>query len=104
MKRTRLRRQSAKAKARNEIRFELLDQWLAESINDPENFTGVPLCEVVWDRNCFGMATDGHEKKLRSHGGSILDRENVVLTCRHCHRMIHENITEARERGLYLSA
>src|SRR4051812_46743665 len=41
-------------------------------------------CEV-----CGGVGVDGHEKLMRSQGGSITDPANVILVCRDCHSQIH---------------
>lgn len=67
------------------------------------NMLGFPLCEVGWDRGCTGRAIEGHERILRSRGGSITDRRNVLLTCRYCHDMIHANPREATKRGFMAS-
>lgn len=88
----------------SEVRRELLARWMQESADSPFNFLGVPLCEVGWDRGCTGAATDGHERVLRSRGGSPVDRRNVLLTCRYCHDQIHANPEEATNRGFMKSS
>jgi len=89
--------------ANNEVRAELLAQWMRESSEAPFNLLGIPLCEIRWDRWCSGYATDGHERVLRSRGGSPIDRKNVLLTCRRCHDQVHANPKEATERGFMAS-
>lgn len=88
---------------RDEARRELLTQWFAESASAPGNYLGIPLCEIRWDRGCTGRATQGHEPLMRSRGGDILDREQVLLTCWYCHRKVHDNVAEATERGFLVS-
>lgn len=89
--------------ADNEVRRELLLQWMQQSADSPYNFLGFAICEVGWDRRCTGRAQDGHEIILRSRGGSPIDRKNVLLTCRYCHEQIHRNPEEATQRGFMAS-
>ncbi len=94
-----LRQQSKKAEHENEVRRELVVGWLEESANQPGNSVGFALCEIAWDRGCWGRATHGHEPLTRKRGGSVTDRGNVLLTCLHCHEAVHANPQEAEARG-----
>lgn len=85
--------------ASNEVRTDLLKQWSREAEDAPGNYLGYAPCEIKWDRRCQGRAVDGHEKVLRSRGGSIIDRANVLLTCRYCHDAVHHHPSEATARG-----
>ena len=60
-----------------------------------------PKCQAYWNSNCFEWATDVHEVKSRSAGGSIVGEDNgqFMAVCRYCHTMITENPTEAHRRG-----
>jgi hypothetical protein len=51
-----------------------------------EMFAEPTVCEVPW---CTSTATDPHEPKTRTRGGSILNRANVRLICNPCHMVIH---------------
>jgi 5-methylcytosine-specific restriction endonuclease McrA len=44
-------------------------------------------------------AVDVHELKSRARGGSITDRDNLVVLCRPCHTWITQNPKEAVEQG-----
>lgn len=55
----------------------------------------MPLCELCQK----SYATDLHEVKTRARGGSILDRDNIVVLCRPCHSWITQNPAEAKEQG-----
>lgn len=57
------------------------------------------VCEIHWDDDCTGAATDPHEPLLRSRGGAIDDPSNVVLSCGHCHDQAHRHPEEAARRG-----
>ena len=59
-------------------------------------------CEVRWDADCEGLAVDSHEPLLRSRGGAIDDRTNIVLGCRHCHDQVHRFPEEATRRGFLI--
>jgi hypothetical protein len=62
-----------------------------------ELFLYPTVCEVPW---CSNTATDPHEPKTRTRGGSILNRANVRLICSPCHREIHDTEPAwAYERG-----
>lgn len=47
-------------------------------------------------------ATDVHELKRRSQGGSILDRKNLITICRPCHNWVTTHPHEAEMLGLHL--
>jgi hypothetical protein len=70
-----------------------------------------PRCEVghvfvadrsTWPaaRECRKWSVDVHEPLTRARGGSILDPDNVLATCRPCHDWIHANPTAATTLGL----
>ena len=52
-----------------------------------EMFAEPTVCEVPW---CTNTATDPHEPKTRTRGGSILNRANVRLICAPHHSEIHD--------------
>lgn len=54
-----------------------------------------PVCERCGTR----PSVDVHELVRRSQGGSILDRENTVCLCRHCHDYIGQNPEQAEAEG-----
>lgn len=56
---------------------------------------GLHECE----RCLMAVATDPHELKMRSAGGSITDPENVRLICNRCHTEIHANPQKSYEDG-----
>lgn len=62
-----------------------------------ELFLYPTVCEVP---DCTERATDPHEPLTRARGGSILDRENVLLLCRSHHRWAHDHPAEAEASGL----
>lgn len=47
-------------------------------------------------------ATDVHEIRRRSQGGSILDERNLLAVCRNCHNWINNNPVVATVLGLSL--
>lgn len=62
------------------------------------------MCEM-WDRpGCDGYAVDVHEIKSRARGGSITDRENLMLLCRGHHTWVTEHPAEARAEGFLLNS
>lgn len=60
-----------------------------------ELLKGDPLCQ----RCAQTYATDVHEVKTRARGGSITDKENLVVLCRFCHTWITQNPKLAKEQG-----
>lgn len=54
-----------------------------------------PLCA----RCAANYATDVHEVKTRARGGSITDKENLIVLCRVCHTWITQNPKLAKEQG-----
>jgi 5-methylcytosine-specific restriction endonuclease McrA len=90
VKRTPLRRRSAKTRIAYVARARLVAGMLAER----------PWCEIRWDDGCQGRAVDVDEVLGRGVGGSILDEANCQTTCRHCHDRKHNQPTEAVRRGL----
>lgn len=77
-------------------------KWMDEASR--QNSLGYAICEIQWDRGCTGRAVDGHEPLTRARGGSILDRQNVLLTCRYCHDKVHANPELALQRGFLRSS
>lgn len=71
-----------------------------------------PLCQACirfysytgtrWGRLSPNPSTEVHERKKRSQGGDILDRENCVAVCDECHRRIHENPALSYQMGLLI--
>lgn len=90
-----MKRMSKKRRAENEIRVDVLLEILNERGN---------ACEAKASDQCKQVATDGHELLTRARGGSIIDKENIILVCRRCHGWIHENPASATELGLLRSA
>lgn len=90
MKRTPLRARSQKMAALYVQRRKVVRDLLAER----------PWCQIRWDAGCQGMSVDVDEILSRAQGGSILDRDNLQTTCRHCHQQKHYNPTEADARGV----
>ncbi len=39
----------------------------------------------LWSEKCKGQATELHEKKRRSRGGSPVDPDNILPLCSSCH-------------------
>ena len=51
---------------------------------------------------CLGIATELHEKKKRSRGGSPIDAANVVPLCRRCHEFTERYPVLATKLGLLI--
>ena len=100
MKRTPLKARSQKMKDKYVTRREIVKQLLAEE----------PHCSGcgIWagfdgNRNPpLLMSQDVHELINRSQGGSILDRQNLFVLCRPCHRRVTDNPKDAETVGLHL--
>lgn len=60
------------------------------------------LCEARTEV-CTSLWTDMHEVLRRSQGGSAVDPGNILCVCRSCHDWIHNNVAEAKKRGLLKS-
>lgn len=90
LRRTAIRAVSAKARARQRARADVLRQLV--------DARGA-WCEALLD-GCDRIACDGHELKRRSQGGSTVDPDNVLLLCRPCHRYVTEHPAEAVRIGL----
>lgn len=89
-RRKRLRRVS-------ERRLELLGQRI-EMLADVDR-SGCAAHELVPAVECSGPV-DPHEPLTRARGGSITDRENVVMVCRSHHSWIHRHPDESHALGL----
>ena len=59
-------------------------------------------CEADLPGVCTIRAEHAHHKQRRSQGGRD-DTVNLLDVCSPCHRWIHDNPTEARQRGLLVS-
>lgn len=55
--------------------------------------------ELVATIECAGPV-DPHEPLSRGRGGSIVDRENVLMVCRRHHSWLHSHPVEAHGLGL----
>jgi cytochrome c553 len=62
-----------------------------------------PKCQASISARCEGRSVDVHELLARSQGGSILDEENCIAVCRHCHDWIGNNPKKATIAGLRIS-
>ncbi len=58
-----------------------------------------PRCQADVQGVCKIWAVHIHEPLQRSAAGSITDPENAMAVCGDCHRYIHANIPESREKG-----
>lgn len=72
-----------------------------------DNSGGDVWCEVVLlihrvdpSHRCGLRCVDVHEIKTRGRGGSIVNRPNLLPTCRPCHNWIGDHPKEAQELGL----
>ena len=85
-RKTRLNHRSAKtAKTYRTQRAPLVAELLQDN----------PPCQ----RCTTARADDVHEIKSRARGGSILDRDNLALLCRPCHRWVTDNPAAAHAEG-----
>jgi len=57
-------------------------------------------CELQVEGTCTGRVEGGHEILKRSRLGSILDPENVLLSCNPCNGWVEDNPDDAHARGL----
>jgi len=94
-KRTPIKQQSAKKKAENNTRRELLRALVDERGE---------MCQAKVDNVCTGVAVDAHEVLTRARGGSAVDPENILLVCRACHEWIGAHPKQAKLRGLLRSS
>jgi hypothetical protein len=83
VKKSPLKRVSKKQQARLRIYYKLRADYLAQH----------PVCEVCGSNG----SQDIHHKAGR--GSRLNDTEHFVACCRQCHRWIHDNANEAREKG-----
>jgi len=107
--RKRLKQQSAKRTAENEVRREMLEELVRVRGDGCEagERVFVLLADQPGERGgyegCALTACDGHEKHPRSQGGSPTDPDNVLLVCRACHDWTHAHPNAARSLGLLRS-
>lgn len=97
MKRSPLRRMSAKRRRENAQRRAIL---LAAFGTHPRCALCKPLAEHGIYTGCDGWADDADEITRRSAGGSITDIENIRPVGRLCHRFATEHPGAMREWGL----
>lgn len=97
MKRTPLRRISAKRARENRERRRVLHATYGDH---PRCVLCAPLQARGIDTGCDGWATDGDEVLRRSAGGSITDPANVRPVGRRCHMWLGNHPKLAREWGL----
>lgn len=93
-----LNRQSDKARQVGDIRRDLLQRWVNDAMTASPHLPFAP-CEIQFDRECTGRVEEGHEPLLRSRGGSIVNRSNVLLTCHHCHMAVHRAVGDDLKRA-----
>jgi len=90
-RKTRIKPQSAKAKAKAELRSAFVKALLTKR----------PECQArIVEAACTFFADDVHEKMTRASGGDILDEDNCICVCRRCHDFIHDNRKRAEAMGL----
>lgn len=95
MKRTRMRRVSAKKLAEAPRRREVVAEITARD--------KVCQAKAGYPEVACGGGFDGHEPLMRSgRSGVALDPEQVILVCRFHHRTIHENPARSYENGLLI--
>ena len=87
MKKTRLKSRSRRSEAIASERRRVVEQVLLRH----------PVCQV---QGCSNESQHAHEIKTRARGGSVLDTDNILAVCFHCHRKIHDNPAWATEMGL----
>jgi len=95
--RTRLRRRSDKAVAKDTPRKALVASVLDKR---PNCQAGAKIASVEGVVHCAIRSQDVHEVKTRARGGSILDQSNVLAVCRWCHDWIHGHPKQAVELQL----
>jgi hypothetical protein len=91
MKRSRLRKQSAKARAMVPARKACITKIFLRSIG---------YCEAKCCPECTGVGGDAHEKLPRAQGGNPHAPSNCLWICRPCHRWIHAHPAESYRLGL----
>lgn len=101
---------SDKRKADAELRRDLTAEMLAEvpwcvigktleaAISDPRHAVGDRLIMGRWHARCTVRATQLHELRKRSAGGSILNRANCVQSCTECNTGFVENEPRLAQR------
>ena len=92
MKRSPLRRVSAKRRGLAKSRRETID-----AVMERDKFA----CQAQLP-GCSLHATDVHELKTRARGGSITDLSNCIALCRGCHSWITEHPAWATNHGFML--
>ena len=97
MKRTPIRKMSAKRRRENAERRRVLHETFGQF---PPCMLCGPLRAFGVETGCDGRATDADEVLRRSAGGSITDVDNVRPVGRLCHRWATEHPREMREWGL----
>lgn len=95
-----LRGSSVKGRARRAVRADLVAKILDAR----------PLCEMgdaleaaIPGHRCDRLSVDVHEPHTRGRGGSPLDEDNAVSSCRACHNAAHAHPIVAKDLGLLQS-
>lgn len=90
-RKTRIKPQSAKAKAKAVLRSAFVKALLTKR----------PECQArIVEAACTFFADDVHEKMTRASGGDILDEDNCICVCRRCHDFIHNDRKRAEAMDL----
>lgn len=82
---------SEKRKETNKEYFKLVEQFKKDN----------PECKAKVNEYCTGTTDDPHHSKGR--GKYLLDIDTWIPCCRSCHTWIHDNTSEAKEKGLIFS-
>ena len=103
MRRTPLRRRSAKQQALYDVRVPIIREAMAEGVLCQ---AGIRIADFDLEaaNRCRIRAQDWHEKLSRARGGSITDPANRLWVCRPCHDWIGANPALAERAGLAVSA
>ena len=58
-------------------------------------------CQIRWDRDCRGEATEVHHRINRSQRRDLIaDPANFCAACRSCHALAGSHVYEAQDRGI----
>lgn len=100
MKRSPLRRRSKKtADLYRKKRIPLIKEMI--EANTPCELGPIIMKETHW-MGCAGRASTYHEKRKRSAGGSIINRENIMASCHNCNMYVEQFPEVSHHIGLVL--
>lgn len=99
LKRTPLRRRSAKQQALYDQRVPLIRAAI-ESGQLCQACIAIADVDLAAANRCGIRAVDCHERVPRGRGGSIIDPANFVWACRSGHDWVHDHPREAELVGL----